>query len=477
MASKNNESKDIRTKDGNLKFGHIHEDEVISSIMMQGQNALDYITIDQTGKRQGWIWNRSRGRYQVITGDNIPEDQPAIYISSAGGDGMSPGNIEFFTKGTFKICAENIEFIASGSDNSSGNITLQGNQNIKLDGGKAISIDSKESTSISAAADLNLTATNSMKNSAGSFQQESAASSTKKPNFPVNGTSDFEHITGQMFVTNAESKPEALGRGANRIDGSAYMMGPVQIGKDNDYSKVDATVMISNTNNADCAVPESALYVKGKTTHQGDYKHTGNYNHTGDVTHKGDSTHDGCFTVNTPSTCKSQFNGNLAVDGTITATSTITSNSTITGSEVTAGGVTLTSRKAFDIPHPTKEGWRLRHICLEGPSADVYVRGRVRNVDRINLPEYWMGLVDPRTITVSLTPVGSHQDVVIKRINDNIIFLQSKGGMPIDCFYHVYGERMDGEKLIAEYKGQSAEDYPGNNGEYSVAGYHYDQRG
>jgi hypothetical protein len=88
-----------------------------------------------------------------------------------------------------------------------------------------------------------------------------------------------------------------------------------------------------------------------------------------------------------------------------------------------------------------------------------------------------MTLVDPRSITVSLTPVGAHQDVVIKRISDNVVYLQSKGGMPIDCFYHVYGERMDGEKLIAEYKGQSAEDYPGNNGEYSVAGYHYDQRG
>jgi hypothetical protein len=280
-----------------------------------------------------------------------------------------------------------------------------------------------------------------------------------------------------MFVTNAESKPEALGRGANRIDGSAYMMGPVQIGKDSDYSQVDATVMISNTNNTDCPVPENALYLKGNHTHEGDYNQTGDYNHTGNVTHKGDSTHEGCFTVTTPPTCKSQFNGNLDVDGTITATSTITSSSTVTGSEVIAGGITLTSRKAFDIPHPTKEGWRLRHICLEGPSADVYVRGRVRNSDRIKLPEYWMALVDPRSITVSLTPVGAHQDVVIKRISDNVVYLQSKGGMPIDCFYHVYGERMDGEKLIAEYKGQSAEDYPGNNGEYSVAGYHYDQRG
>ena len=37
--------------------------------------------------------------------------------------------------------------------------------------------------------------------------------------------------------------------------------------------------------------------------------------------------------------------------------------------EVTAGGITLTSRKAFDIPHPTKKGHRLRHICLEGPES------------------------------------------------------------------------------------------------------------
>ena len=29
-------------------------------------------------------------------------------------------------------------------------------------------------------------------------------------------------------------------------------------------------------------------------------------------------------------------------------------------------------------------------------------------------------------------------------------------------------------KLIAEYEGTSAADYPGNNNEYSVSGYHYD---
>jgi hypothetical protein len=48
--------------------------------------------------------------------------------------------------------------------------------------------------------------------------------------------------------------------------------------------------------------------------------------------------------------------------------------------------------------------------------------------------------------------------------------------MPIDCFYHIFAERSDGEKLIPEYEGQSPADYPGNNNEYSVSGYHYDTK-
>ena len=54
----------------------------------------------------------------------------------------------------------------------------------------------------------------------------------------------------------------------------------------------------------------------------------------------------------------------------------------------------INSKKPFDIPHPTKEGWRLRHVCIEGPTADVYVRGRLNNSNVIELPEYWRKLVD-----------------------------------------------------------------------------------
>jgi hypothetical protein len=137
------------------------------------------------------------------------------------------------------------------------------------------------------------------------------------------------------------------------------------------------------------------------------------------------------------------------------------------------GGHILSVKKDFDIPHPTKEGWRLTHSCVEGPEAAVYVRGRIKNKNEISLPEYWKGLVDINTITVNLTPIGSHQDVIIKRWDDEKVYLQSKGGMPIDCFYYIMAERKDTEKLIPEYEG-SIEDYPGDNSQRSIAGYHYD---
>ena len=66
------------------------------------------------------------------------------------------------------------------------------------------------------------------------------------------------------------------------------------------------------------------------------------------------------------------------------------------------GDDVLSAKKDFDIPHPTKDGWRLRHVCIEGPTADVYYRGKVSG-NIIELPDYWRGLVDEDTITVTLS--------------------------------------------------------------------------
>ena len=150
--------------------------------------------------------------------------------------------------------------------------------------------------------------------------------------------------------------------------------------------------------------------------------------------------------------------------GLINITGTITS-----ASEVTAAGVTLTSRKPFDIPHPTKKGYRLRHVCLEGPESGVYYRGRLTGKNVIELPEYWRGLVDAETITVTLTQIKTSQDLIIDGIEwGTRVKVRSGNGTDIDCFYLVHAERKDGEKLIVEYEGKSSDDYPGDNSIYSI---------
>jgi hypothetical protein len=245
----------------------------------------------------------------------------------------------------------------------------------------------------------------------------------------------------RLFV--GEGDPIALGLGPTEARGSAYIEGPAIVGSPTEFPFNYATLMVGPNRNSEATTP----VVPGALC-------TGTHNPYS-LAVDGDAAIFNHLDVAQ----------NIAAGGDIVAQGEVKSR---------CGGHILSAKKNFDIPHPTKEGWRLRHTCPEGPSNDVYVRGRVKNKTEISLPEYWSKLVDPTSITVSLTPVGAHQDVIVKRIGDNKVFLQAKGGMPIDCFYHIFAERIDGEKLIVEYEGETPADYPGNNNEYSVSGYHYD---
>ena len=119
--------------------------------------------------------------------------------------------------------------------------------------------------------------------------------------------------------------------------------------------------------------------------------------------------------------------------------------------------------KPFDMEHPSQDGWRLRYACIEGPEVGVYFRGRLRNKKEIDLPDYWKDLVHEESISVQLQPIGAHQDIIVKRWDKEKIYLQSNGGLPIDCFYHVYAERKDVNALITEYEGKVCFDYPDEN--------------
>ena len=123
--------------------------------------------------------------------------------------------------------------------------------------------------------------------------------------------------------------------------------------------------------------------------------------------------------------------------------------------------------KSFDIKHPIKDGYRLRHVSLEGPESGVYYRGRLKGSNIIELPSYWRGLVHEDSITVQLQPIGKNQDLVIESFNNEFITIEIganqdflTGEILIDCFYHVYGERKDVNPLLVEYEG---DEYPDPN--------------
>ena len=125
--------------------------------------------------------------------------------------------------------------------------------------------------------------------------------------------------------------------------------------------------------------------------------------------------------------------------------------------------------KSFDIVHPTKgKGHRLRYGCLEGPELGVYVRGVLQGTNEIELPDYWKDLVDEDSITVQLTPIGSHQSLcyAVAKMKDKVSILVNPHGFnvhTIQCSYIVHGTRKDLDPMIVEYEGETPDAYPGQD--------------
>jgi hypothetical protein len=258
------------------------------------------------------------------------------------------------------------------------------------------------------------------------------------------------YVGKRLFV--GVGRPNILGVGPLEIRGSAYIESPTIMGNPNVFPNIWGTVMVGPMANSESPQPTIPGVLLA------------------------------CEPVNNSPYSLAVVGDAAIFDNLDVNLNIVAGNSLKVGNEVKAQGEVkaycgshkLSAKKNFDIPHPSKDGWRLTHTCVEGPEASVYIRGRVTNKTEITLPDYWKNLVDIETITVNLTPIGAHQDVIIKRWDTEKVYLQSRGGMPINCFYYIMAERIDTEKLIVEYEG-GIEDYPGDNSQRSIVGYHYDK--
>ena len=244
---------------------------------------------------------------------------------------------------------------------------------------------------------------------------------------------------GQLVVAKPLTNPKALGEGLTKIDWSAYIQGSLQVGAVDDFGEGDypgtATVMVGRT---DTKTTPLSINTRGNVLIEGD-----------------GATPHGLHVSGGASVDVLRVEGDAYFAGAVDC-----GNKGRLASRFAAADA---SPKPFDLKHPSKEGWRLRYACIEGPEVGVYCRGRLRNQTQIALPYYWKDLVNVESISVQIQPIRAHQDIIVKRWDDEFIYLQNNGGLPIDCFYHVYAERKDVNPLITEYEGDNCFDYPDPN--------------
>ena len=84
---------------------------------------------------------------------------------------------------------------------------------------------------------------------------------------------------GQLLVCDDEIIPQALGVKENKITGSAFIQGPVQIGNPDTFSEVKATLMVGPDNNDESSNPFDSLVVDGHQTINNGNLHTSIYWH------------------------------------------------------------------------------------------------------------------------------------------------------------------------------------------------------
>jgi len=241
---------------------------------------------------------------------------------------------------------------------------------------------------------------------------------------------DDLNVGGQLKVGTGING--AIQEGSEKINGSAFVEGPMVVGSPDDFDDIQGTLMVGQISNEDPNMPEDTSPYKSVLGLSGAQ----------------------------PQAIYSK--GNLYVQGDIFVTGSVDCFSS--GRLEARHKVADRSPKLFDMPHPSTEGYRLAHACIEGPEVGVYYRGRLRNKTEIDLPSYWKDLVHAESISVQLQPIGAPQDIIIKRWDDSKIYLQARGPIPIDCFYHVYAERKDVNALVVEYQGETHEDRPDREG-------------
>jgi len=119
------------TAEGEIKFGHVHTDNVHSAVMLRsGHTFKHYMTMDGPGGQDFRTHSttfRGPGSFQVKHGDGVPKEQPGIYLDAVSGDIIIRAS-----KGRIRMEAIDVDIKATGSGGERGNITLDSNEKVLI---------------------------------------------------------------------------------------------------------------------------------------------------------------------------------------------------------------------------------------------------------------------------------------------------------------------------------------------------------
>lgn len=233
----------------------------------------------------------------------------------------------------------------------------------------------------------------------------------------------------------------AIGEGPKKVNGSAGIEGPVVIGNPTTFPWPYGCLNVGPLANSDPDVIDPEI--------------------PGGMCY-GSLNNPYSFAVSGPTALM----GNTDIAGSLTAMINVQAQAEVFSN---CGRHILSNKKdlPFDMPHPNKKGWRLRHVCIEGPEIAVYCRGKIPADGIINLPSFWDGLVNPEDMSISLTPFGTWQELFVQEIKwGRQVVVRNNSGGPINGDYYIVARRLD-DDLVVEYEGESHEDYPNGNEGYS----------
>lgn len=135
------------TSDAEIKFGHITGDnEVEAAIIRSGYFHDHYISFGATGvdSRRGGTICKSPGSFQVKAGNKISEGDTGVFVKAENGDIHISA-----PSGKIILDARNILIKATGDNDDSGHVTVEGNNTVQIKGnGEGVDINGASSVKI-----------------------------------------------------------------------------------------------------------------------------------------------------------------------------------------------------------------------------------------------------------------------------------------------------------------------------------------